>query len=354
MTQFQPPAEGADQLLQIKNLKVHFPVRRGLILQRKVGDVKAVDDVSVTIRKGETLGLAGESGSGKTTVGRAIMQLVQPTAGEVLFDGVDVAKLGGEDLRRVRQRIGFVFQDPFGSLNPRKTAGNIIGEPIEIHKLHTDQRDYRSRISELLNIVGLNPSMASRYPHEFSGGQRQRIGIARALAARPEMLILDEPVSSLDVSIQAQIVNLLQELQEEFKLTYLFIAHDLSVVRHVSNHVAIMYLGKLAEVGPADKLFKDPLHPYTRALLSAIPIPDPEHEGVRERILLQGDIPSPANPPSGCVFHTRCPIAIDTCAQYVPELRAVEPAREVACIRSPQYGPIDEPAVEQSPVPAGV
>ena len=329
---------GDDALLTISGLKVHFPVKRGLIFDRTVGVIKAVDGVSFSIKPGETLGLVGESGSGKTTTGRAILQLVKSTEGSVTFEGRDLVTLNNNSMRQMRRRLGMVFQDPYGALNPRMTAGAIIGEPLVVHRLHDGKADLRSQVSDLLETVGLNRGMADRYPHEFSGGQRQRIGVARALAARPSFMVLDEPVSALDVSIQAQIINLLQNLQEEFGLSYLFIAHDLSVVRHISDRVAVMYLGKIVELADCDDLYENPLHPYTRALLSAIPIPDPELDRRRERIVLEGDIPSPLNPPSGCVFHTRCPVAIDDCSGYVPELREVAPDHWVACIRADDYG----------------
>ena len=327
-----------EALLEISGLKVYFPVKRGLIFDRTVGMVKAVDGLNFSIRPGETLGLVGESGSGKTTTGRAILQLVKATEGSVTFEGKDLVSLSNRDMRLMRRRLGMVFQDPYGALNPRMTAGAIIGEPLVVHGLHDGKADLRNQVSDLLETVGLNRGMADRYPHEFSGGQRQRIGVARALAARPSFMVLDEPVSALDLSIQAQIINLLQNLQEEFGLSYLFIAHDLSVVRHISDRVAVMYLGKIVELADCDDLYENPLHPYTRALLSAIPIPDPELDRRRERIVLEGDIPSPLNPPSGCVFHTRCPVAIDDCSGYVPELREVEPDHWVACIRADDYG----------------
>ena len=329
--------EGA--LLQIRDLKVHFPVTRGTIFQRRVGAIRAVDGVTFHIRRGETFGLVGESGSGKSTIGRTILQLVKPTSGQVVLEGEDLGSLKGRDLRRVRRRLGIVAQDPFGSLNPRMKAGDIVGEPLKIHGLSRSRQDYRHQVSELLETVGLNSAMASRFPHEFSGGQRQRLGVARALAARPSCIVLDEPVSALDVSIQAQIINLLQNLQEEFGIAYLFIAHDLSVVRHISHRVAVMYLGKIVEIADKEKLYKEPMHPYTNALLSAVPIADPVRDRQRQRIILEGDIPSPMNPPSGCVFHTRCPIAVGDCKNYVPELRELASAHDGACIRAPGYGP---------------
>jgi oligopeptide transport system ATP-binding protein len=306
-------------LLEVKNLKMYFPITQGILVQRHVADVKAVDGLDFFVRKGETLGLVGESGCGKSTTGRAILQLYRPTAGQVLFEGVDLCKVGGEQLRRMRRRMQMIFQDPYASLNPRMTVGDIIGEPIEIHGLSKSRKERLERVQELLRVVGLNPYFSNRYPHEFSGGQRQRIGVARALAVQPEFIVCDEPISALDVSIQAQIINLLEELQSEFGLTYLFIAHDLSVVRHISDRVAVMYLGKIVEIATRDELYFNPLHPYTKALLSAVPIPDPLVEEKRERIILVGDVPSPVNPPKGCRFHTRCPIAIDICKEVDPE-----------------------------------
>ncbi|MEX0762815.1 MAG: oligopeptide/dipeptide ABC transporter ATP-binding protein [Dehalococcoidia bacterium] len=329
---------GDGPLLDVRDLKVHFPISRGLIIQRKVGAVKAVDGVSFSINPGETLGLVGESGSGKTTTGRAIIQLTKPTSGDIIFEGKNLSGLKSGDLRRTRRRFGMVFQDPYGSLNPRMSAGNIVGEPLIVHRLYENKADYREKVADLFNTVGLSPTMADRYPHEFSGGQRQRLGVARALAVRPSLMVLDEPVSALDVSIQAQVINLLQDLQEEFNLAYLFIAHDLSVVRHISNRVAVMYLGRIVEIADRDELYDNPLHPYTQALLSAVPMPNPLLERKRERIVLKGDMPSPANPPPGCVFHTRCPVAIDECRDIVPELREVVTGHWVACIRAPGYG----------------
>ena len=320
-----------DVLIDVKNLKVYFPVTAGVIFQHKVADVKAVDGVNFQIRKGETLGLVGESGCGKSTTGRAILQLYRPTEGEIMFGQTELTKLKGGDLRRMRRKMQMIFQDPYASLNPRMSVGAIVGEPLAIHGLAKTGR--RERISELMRIVGLNPYYASRYPHEFSGGQRQRIGVARALAVEPEFIVCDEPVSALDVSIQAQIINLLQDLQNEFGLTYLFIAHDLSVVRHISDRIAVMYLGKVMELTGRDELYENPLHPYTKALLSAVPVPDPEVEGKRERIILAGDVPSPMHPPAGCVFHTRCPIAIDECRSVIPEWREISRDHWVACHR---------------------
>ncbi|MCH7982919.1 MAG: dipeptide ABC transporter ATP-binding protein [Chloroflexi bacterium] len=324
-------------LLEVRDLKVHFPVKKGFIIQRKVGVIKAVDGVNLSLYRGETLGLVGESGSGKTTIGRAILKLEDATAGEILIDGQDITQSRGLQLRQMRRRIGMVFQDPFGSLNPRMSAGNLIGEPLKIHGLTSTKSEYRRRVAELLRLVGLNPTMAGRYPHEFSGGQRQRIGVARALAAKPDLMVLDEPVSALDVSIQAQVINLIKDLQEQFGLAYIFIAHDLSVVRNISDRVAVMYLGKIVETGSIDELYNSPQHPYTKALLSAVPTADPELERKRSRIVLEGDIPSPLNPPSGCVFRTRCPIAIEECSNEVPELRLVRGTQRAACIRGDWY-----------------
>ena len=309
-----------ESLLTVNNLVMHFPLTQGIIFQRKVGAVQAVDGISFDVKQGETLGLVGESGCGKSTTGRAILQLYKPTAGEVIFKGKDLTKLNGGDMRKMRRHLQMIFQDPYASLNPRMTVGNIVSEPMQIHNL-VPKRERTQRVQELLETVGLNPYFANRYPHEFSGGQRQRIGIARALAANPDFIVADEPVSALDVSIQAQIVNLLEDLQEQFGLTYLFIAHDLSVVKHISDRVAVMYLGKIVEMADRNELYDDPLHPYTKALLSAVPIPDPVIEKRRERIILTGDVPSPINPPSGCHFHTRCPYAMEVCRQVDPGLR---------------------------------
>ncbi len=329
-------------LVQVQHLKMYFPVTRGIIFERKVADIKAVDDVSFSIHRGETFGLVGESGCGKTTTGRCILQLYKPTDGVVNYwdeeakHYIDLTALKGEALRRMRRKIQIIFQDPYGSLNPRMNCGSIVGEPLKIHGL-AKGREYQDRVDELMTIVGLHPYFASRYPHEFSGGQRQRIGIARALAASPSFIVCDEPISALDVSIQAQVINLLEELQERFGLTYLFIAHDLSVVRHISDRIGVMYLGRMMEIADRLELYDNPLHPYTKALLSAVPIPDPEVEATRERIILQGDVPSPLNPPAGCVFHTRCPIAIEVCSQAIPEWRNVGGAGQrehwVACHR---------------------
>ncbi len=327
------PANAEDLILDVRNLKMYFPINAGFILQRRVGDIKAVDDVSFFVRRGETLGLVGESGSGKTTIGRCVLQLEKPTAGEVMFEGTDVTKVGREELRALRRRMQIIFQDPYSSLNPRMKVMDIVGEALTIHSLVRNKREYRMRVGDLLRQVGLNPEMANRYPHEFSGGQRQRIGVARALAVQPEFIVADEPVSALDVSIQAQLINLLKDLQQDLGLSYLMIAHDLAIVRHVSDRIAVMYLGKLMEVASWTNLYENPLHPYTTALLSAVPIPDPDIESGRDRIILQGGIPSPANPPSGCVFHTRCPIAVEECKHTVPQLREISPDHWAACLR---------------------
>ena len=327
-----------DILLDVRNLKMYFPVTSGMLFQRTVAHVKAVDDVSFTVRRGETLGLVGESGCGKTTTGRCILQLYKPTGGEVIFDGQDLTKLGTRQMRAMRREMQVIFQDPYSSLNPRMTAGNIIGEPLIVHGLVSGKAEYREKVSDLLQNVGLNPYMADRFPHEFSGGQRQRIGVARALSVSPKFIVADEPVSALDVSIQAQIITLLEELQEQFNLTYLFIAHDLSVVRHISDRVGVMYLGHMVEIADRNEVYRDPLHPYTKALLSAVPIPDPILDAERERVLLTGEVPSPLNPPSGCVFHPRCPIADYTCSQVTPELREIGTDHWSACIKVEGYG----------------
>lgn len=328
---------GQEVLLEVSELRVHFPVTSGIFSRRKVASIRAVDDVSLTIKRGETLGLVGESGSGKTTLGRCILRLVNPTSGKVKFDGDRIDQMTGKNMQSVRKKMQIIFQDPFGSLDPRMTCGDIIGEPLIVHNLTSNKSEYREKITELLDTVGLNPYMADRYPHEFSGGQRQRIGIARALAVSPNFIVCDEPVSALDVSIQAQIINLLEDLQSKFGLTYLFIAHDLSVVRHISDRVAVMYLGKIVEIAGRDELYGNPLHPYTQALLSAVPIPDPKIETKRERILLEGEMPSPMQYPAGCVFHTRCPIAVEGCVARVPELQEVSPDHWVSCMRVDGY-----------------
>ncbi len=317
----------AQPLLEVKNLKTYFPVRAGL-LQRVVGQVKAVDDVSFTVYEGETLGLVGESGCGKTTIGRSILRLIEPTSGQVLFEGKDVLRLRGQALKALRRNMQIIFQDPYGSLDPRLPIGESIMEGLHIHNIGTQQERYEIML-EMLRKVGLESYHARRYPHEFSGGQRQRIGIARALALRPKFIVCDEPVSALDVSIQSQVLNILKDLQQEFNLTYLFIAHNLSVVEHISNRVAVMYLGKIVEIAPREEIFRAPLHPYTKALLSAIPIPNPKIR--RERIILKGDVPSPLNPPRGCRFHPRCPWAKEICSQEEPALREVAPGHNAAC-----------------------
>ncbi len=317
-------------LLRVENLTKHFPIMQGIIVSRQVGAIQAVDKVNFDIRRGETLGLVGESGCGKSTTGRSILQLYRPTSGKVYYEGQDLTTLKGEDLRKMRADMQIIFQDPYASLNPRMTVGNIIGEPLEVHGMG-NAKERKARVQDLLALVGLNPYFVNRYPHEFSGGQRQRIGVARALALQPAFIVCDEPISALDVSIQAQVVNLLEELQEKFGLTYLFIAHDLSMVRHIADRTAVMYLGKIVELASRDDLYGNPLHPYTQALLSAVPIPDPIKERKRERIILTGDVPSPANPPKGCRFHTRCPLAIDVCKEIEPEWREVTPDHWVAC-----------------------
>jgi len=318
-------------LLRVENLKKYFPIRRG-VFQRHVGDIKAVDGISFFVRRGETLGLVGESGCGKSTTGRTILQLYRPTAGYVYFEGQDLTKMKGEQLRRMRRKMQMIFQDPYASLNPRMTVGSIIGEPLEVHNI-AKGKEKRERVQELLRLVGLNPYFINRYPHEFSGGQRQRIGVARALALNPSFIVCDEPVSSVDVSIQAQIVNLLEDLQAQFGMAYLFIAHDLSMVRHISDRVAVMYLGKIVELTDRDELYNNPLHPYTQALLSAVPIPDPVVEERRRRIILEGDVPSPANPPEGCNFSTRCPVVMSICKEEEPEFIEVGSEHWVACHR---------------------
>ena len=329
-----------DVLVDVQGLKMYFPVTSGMLFQRTVGHIKAVDDVSFTVRRGETLGLVGESGCGKTTTGRCILQLYKPTEGQVVFDGQSLTQLNTKQMRAMRREMQVIFQDPYSSLNPRMTAGNIIGEPLEVHGLVSGKSEKRERVADLLQSVGLNPYMADRLPHEFSGGQRQRIGVARALSVSPKFIVADEPVSALDVSIQAQIINLLEELQEQFNLTYLFIAHDLSVVRHISDRVGVMYLGHMVEMAERNEIYRNPVHPYTKALLSAVPIPDPVLDAQRERVLLTGEVPSPLNPPSGCVFHPRCPVASDECAVVTPELRQVATDHWASCIRAPGYGPI--------------
>ena len=324
-----------ETLLHVDDLKMHFPIYRG-VFQRQVGAVRAVDGVSFDVKRGETLGLVGESGCGKSTTGRTILQLYKPTGGNVTFDGVDLVKLKGENMRQMRRKMQMIFQDPYASLNPRMTVAQLVGEPLMVHSVATGA-EITERVQHLLDLVGLNPAFASRYPHEFSGGQRQRIGVARALALQPSFIICDEPISALDVSIQAQVVNLLEELQEQFNLTYLFIAHDLSMVKHISDRVAVMYLGVIVELASRDELYAKPLHPYTQALLSAVPIPDPIADAKRKRVILQGDVPSPANPPSGCRFRTRCPIAEAVCAETRPEFREIKPGHFVACFFAERF-----------------
>ena len=318
-------------LLEVRGLHMNFPISEGLLMRRRIGEVKAVDGVDFSLRRGETLGLVGESGCGKTTTGRCILQLERPTAGEILYDGVDINTLPRRDALALRRRIQVIFQAPYSSLNPRMKVGDIIGEPIMVHGLAPDATKRVARVRELLSVCGLNPNFADRYPHEMSGGQRQRVGIARALALEPEFIVCDEAVSALDVSIQAQVINLLQDLQRELGLGYLFIAHDLSVVRHLCQRVAVMYLGRIVELAACDELFDNPLHPYTRALLGAVPIPDPTVEAGRTFQPVRGEVPSPINPPSGCVFHPRCALAVESCKQVRPELRELRPGHWVAC-----------------------
>jgi oligopeptide transport system ATP-binding protein len=318
-------------LLRVDNLKKYFPITGGL-LGRRVGAVRAVDGISFDIKQGETLGLVGESGCGKSTTGRAILQLHKPTSGNVFFENVDLTKISAEELRKLRPKMQMIFQDPYTSLNPRHLVGKIIAEPLVIHGVMSGQQ-LKNRVAQLLELVGMNPTFVRRYPHEFSGGQRQRIGIARALSLNQSFIVCDEPISSLDVSIQAQTVNLLQDLQEQMGLTYLFIAHDLSMVKHISHRIAVMYLGKIVELTGRNVLFDNPLHPYTQSLISAVPIPDPKVERKRHRIILEGEVPSPVNPPKGCVFNTRCPLAIDACFEAPPEYREVQPEHFVACYR---------------------
>ncbi|MBE9114738.1 dipeptide ABC transporter ATP-binding protein [Lusitaniella coriacea LEGE 07157] len=323
--------DNANSLLRVENLQVHFPVLQGFLLQRTAGTIKAVDGLNFALQPGETLGLVGESGCGKSTTGRAILQLVRPTGGNVYFKGRNLAQMEGEELRQMRRQMQTIFQDPYTSLNPRMTVGNIVSEPLIVYQL-AKGKEKQERVEELLKLVGLNPKFINRYPHEFSGGQRQRIAIARALSVNPDFIVCDEPIAALDVSIQAQVVNLMQDLQEELGLSYLFIAHDLSIVRHISDRVAVMYLGKIVELAESQTLYTNPLHPYTQALLSAIPIPNPEIEAKRDRILLEGDVPSPANPPCGCNFHPRCPYVMDSCRQDPePFLQDVGNAHQVAC-----------------------
>jgi oligopeptide transport system ATP-binding protein len=326
-------------LVQVRDLKKHFPITAGIVIQREVGAVRAVDGLTFDIYRGETLGLVGESGCGKTTAGRTMLQLYRPTAGQVIFDGTDLTAIKGEALRKARRRMQMIFQDPFASLNPRMTIARIISEPLRTHKLAAGNAR-TERVQELMRIVRLNPRFINRYPHEFSGGQRQRIGIARALALNPALIICDEPISSLDVSIQAQVVNLLEDLQERLGLTYLFIAHDLSMVRHISDRMAVMYLGKIVELTDRDEIYLNPLHPYTQALMSAVPVPDPELEAQQKRIILEGDLPSPASPPQGCNFNTRCSKVMDVCFEQDPEFVEVKPGHFCAChlVKAPEEG----------------
>jgi oligopeptide transport system ATP-binding protein len=346
-------SEGANEyLLETKNLKMHFPIKAG-VLRHTVGHVKAVDGVDLQIRRGETLGLVGESGCGKSTLARLVLRLLEPTEGEVIFEGENILGYDRKRMLRVRRNMQIVFQDPYASLNPRMTVGNIVSEPLKTHKIG-EAGDRKRRVQELLEVVGLNPEHYNRYPHEFSGGQRQRIGVARAIALNPKLIVCDEPVSALDVSIQAQVINLLQDLQKEFDLTYVFIAHDLSVVKHIADRVAVMYLGKIVETADRKKLYSEPRHPYTASLLSAIPIPDPEKERERQRVVLAGDVPSPANPPQGCSFHTRCPRARAYCVEHEPDLEEQEESNHrAACFFPVVEGQrIEEPA-RSTPYRAG-
>jgi len=333
LEQAQAPTAGPsrDVLVNVRDVKMYFPVTAGLIFQRRVADVKAVDGVTFQIRRGETLGLVGESGCGKTTLGRMVLLLYKPTAGSITFNSQELTRMRAGDVRRMRRQMQMIFQDPYASLNPRMTVGSIIAEPLIIHSLAKGRQERRERVQELLKVVGLDPRVHTRYPHEFSGGQRQRIGIARALGSDPIFVICDEPISALDVSIQAQIINLLEDLQEAFSLTYLFIAHDLAVVRHISDRIAVMYLGKIMEFADCHELYRNPQHPYTRALLAAVPIPNPKTEKQRERIVLKGEIPSPIHPPRGCRFNTRCPLAQAICFEEEPAYRELGQGHFVAC-----------------------
>jgi oligopeptide transport system ATP-binding protein len=328
-----PPAQAGQtaEILRVQDLKVHFPVMKGVIIQKQVAKVHAVDGVSFSLRRGETLGLVGESGCGKSTTGLAVLRMLEPTAGSIVFEGTDITRLSRDQMRSMRRRMQMVYQDPYGSLNPRMRVRDIIGEPLQVHGLDADRTAYRERIAALLAMVGLLPDMAERYPHEFSGGQRQRIGIARALALEPGLIVCDEPVSALDVSIQAQVVNVFMDLQERLGLSYIFVAHDLAVVRHISDRIAVMYLGKIVEVASRDDLYREPLHPYTQALLAAIPVADAAVEARRERLVVTGEVPSALSPPSGCRFHTRCPHATERCRSEEPPLVSNASGRTVAC-----------------------
>jgi len=320
-----------ERILEVQDLKVHFPVQKGIVFKQHIGDIKAVDGISFHADRGETVGLVGESGCGKSTTGNAILRMTPVTSGQIIFEGEDIANYSKAEMRGVRRRMQMIYQDPFGSLNPRMSVATIVGEPLVVHDMARDRDDYNDRISELLEMVGLNPAMSSRYPHEFSGGQRQRIGIARALAVNPDFIVCDEPVSALDVSIQAQVINILEDLQERLDLTYLFIAHDLVVVRHISDRIVVMYLGKIVETANRVDLYRQPQHPYTKALLAAVPIANPKAEAAREHIFLQGEVPSPLNPPSGCHFHPRCPHATERCRQEEPQIRGFADGHSVAC-----------------------
>ena len=331
MTSSAPDAVLPKTVLEVRDLKVHFPVMAGAIVRKQVGSVKAVDGVSFDVRRGETLGLVGESGCGKSTTGLAVLKMLDITSGQVIFEGEDISGYDRARMRPIRRRMQMVYQDPFGSLNPRMKVAEIVGEPLEVHGMAADRTVYRQRVASLLDMVGLLPDMADRYPHEFSGGQRQRIGIARALALEPSLIICDEPVSALDVSIQAQVVNLFQELQERLGLTYVFIAHDLAVVRHISHRIAVMYLGRIVEIASRVELYANPLHPYTEALLAAIPIPDPEVEATRPQQIITGEVPSAMRPPPGCRFHTRCPKVMEVCKSVEPPMRTFADGRAVAC-----------------------
>ena len=323
-----------DHILEVTNLKKYYPISAGIVFQRQVGAVRAVDGISFHVVRGETLGLVGESGCGKSTTGRTILQLYRPTEGSVKFEGEELSTMTGNQMRQMRRKMQIIFQDPFASLNPRMTVGSIVSEPLQIHRMYANKKERQQYVEQLMERVGLNPYFINRYPHEFSGGQRQRIGIARALALQPSFIVADEPISALDVSIQAQVVNLMEELQQELGLTYLFIAHDLSMVRHICDRVAVMYLGKIVELGPVDEVYDNPQHPYTQALLSAVPVPDPAVEENRQRIIISGDLPNPANPPAGCNFNTRCPVAFNLCYEDPdPPLIEVHPQHYVACHR---------------------